>query len=167
MLTDVLQAYIGRKAQYTAPEELGRALIRYFARAVGDPNPIYTDTQAARESGYDDVIAPPTLVCETLQYLDQPRDEDGYIGEVWNLPLPDCRAIRGGNEYEFFQPVHPTDIVTGSWTLPDITEKRSSSGSPLLVVISTVEYRNQHHQLLATNRETMLYQPLTSEEEVS
>jgi hypothetical protein len=32
MLTDELRACIGRQARYSAPEELGRASIRYFVR---------------------------------------------------------------------------------------------------------------------------------------
>ncbi|MEV4898921.1 MaoC family dehydratase N-terminal domain-containing protein, partial [Nonomuraea sp. NPDC055795] len=65
---------------YTAPEELGRAAIRYFAEAVGDANPLYTDDAYAREHGYDGVIAPPTLIFETNQFTGLPRDADGYCG---------------------------------------------------------------------------------------
>ena len=43
LLTPELMAMVGLEACYTAPEELGRASIRYFAVAVGDHNPLYTD----------------------------------------------------------------------------------------------------------------------------
>ena len=47
LLTDELRGRIGETAAYTAPEPLGRAAIRYFALAVGDDNPLYTDREFA------------------------------------------------------------------------------------------------------------------------
>src|ERR1035437_6676169 len=38
---------------------VGREKIKEYARAVGETNPIHLDVQAAREAGYDDVVAPP------------------------------------------------------------------------------------------------------------
>jgi len=159
LLTDELKGWIGREVSYTAPEELGRAAIRYFALALGDNNPLYRDEEFARKTRHGGIIGPPTLVCETNQYMDASPDEDGYIGHTWHLPVPHSRLIRGGNEYEFFQPVRPTDRITVTWRLVDIYERETRSGS-MLFVVSEVRYTNQHGQLLATNRETNLYQPL-------
>ena len=69
LLTDAVRSQIGREASYTAPEELGRAAIRYFALAIGDDNPLRTDVEHARSAGYADVVAPPTLICESNQYM--------------------------------------------------------------------------------------------------
>jgi acyl dehydratase len=163
ILTDELRSWIGREATYTAPEELGRASLRYFARAVGDDNPVYTDDDAARAAGFDGVIAPPTFVCETNQYADRERDEHGYIGHLWELPLRDCRIIRGGHEYRFGQPVRPDDVLTVTWRITDITEKTSRAGRPMLLVVSEADYTNQRGEWLASNRETTIYQPLPTE----
>ena len=114
LLTDELRARIGETAVYTAPEELGRASIRYFALAIGDYNPLYVDKNEAARAGYRDVIAPPTLIAETNQYMIGPRHADGYMGHGWGIEIPDTRLVRGGNEYEFFQPVHPDDVVTAT-----------------------------------------------------
>ena len=160
LLTDELRAWVGREAVYTAPEELGRAALRYFARSIGDDNPLYTDDDAARAAGLDGVVAPPTLVCETNQYMDRERDENGYAGHQWNLPLTGCRVIRGGHVYTFARPVRPDDVITAHWRLLDMTEKTSRSGAPMLIVTSEATYSNQHDDELATNRETTIYQPL-------
>lgn len=160
LLTPELEALIGTEAVYPNEEPLGRASIRYFARAVGDDNPLYTDPIAAREAGYPDVIAPPTLVCETNQYIDRPRDEDGYIGHLWNIDVPGTRLIRGGNEYEFHQPVYPSDCISAHWRIADITERVSSDDLAMLFVVSEARYTNQHGELLAVNRETNIYQEL-------
>lgn len=155
LLNAELRAFLGRETEYTAPEELGRASIRYFARAVGDDNPVYTDDCAARAAGLPGVVAPPTLVCETNQYMDRPRDPDGYLGHSWDLPVSGCRMIRGGHEYVFAQPVVPADVITARWRLAELFEKKD-----LLFVVSEVTYTNQRGEHLATNRETTIYQPL-------
>ena len=117
LLTPELQARIGETAVYTAPEELGRASIRYFALAIGDYNPLYVDPRAAQDAGMRDVMAPPTMLAETNQYMIGPRGEDGYMGHGWGIEIPGTRLVRGGNEYEFVQPVHPDDVVTATWTI--------------------------------------------------
>ncbi len=157
MLTDELRALIGREVTYTAPEPLGRAAIRYFALAVGDHNPVYTDDAAARAAGHDGVVAPPTLICETNQYAGLPADADGYAGHTWGIELPGTRQVRGGNAYEFHRPVRPDDVVTAVWRLAGIAERATGAGQPMLVVTSRATYTNQDGDLLATNEETIIY----------
>ena len=158
-ITDDLRAWIGREAVYTAPEEFGRASLRYFALALGDDNPIYCDSDYAKTSVHGDIIAPPTFVCETNQIFKQPLDENGYIGHHWPLPLSSGRFIRGGNDYEFFQPVRPDDRVTVIWKINDIYERHTRKLGTLIFVISEARYMNQRGEKLATNRETNIYSP--------
>jgi len=160
LLTDALRAWIGREVSYTGREEMGRASIRYFALAMHDHNPVYVDDAFARAAGFPSVIAPPTLVAETCQYAHRPPDADGYIGHQWELPIEGCRQIRAGNDYEFLQPVLPTDVITATWTLESIEERPASRGGTQLFVQSVARYRNQDDALLAINRETLVYQPL-------
>jgi len=161
LLTDGVRAFTGRTASFTAPEPLGRASMRYFAVAIGDDNPLYTDREFAIEHGFEDVVAPPTLVCETNQYMLGPRDEHGYLGFTWDVPVPGrTRLIRGGNDYSFDRPVGPDDIITATFTVAEITERISSAGTAMLVLVNQVTYTNQHGDLLATNRETFIWQAL-------
>jgi acyl dehydratase len=160
LLTDELKDWIGREAHYPAREELGRASIRYFALAMGDDNPLYVDEAYAREAGYPSVIAPPTLVCETCQYAHRPPGAEGYIGHEWRLPVTGSRLIRAGNEYEFTRPVLPTDRISVTWTLEDIVERSASRGGTQLFVTSVARYRDAAGEVVAVNRETLVYQPL-------
>jgi acyl dehydratase len=155
-----LKQWIGREFTYTAPDEIGRASIRYFALALGDDNRLYFDDDYARAAGYPGVIAPPTFVCETSQYAHRPPDADGYIGHTWSLPITGFRMIRGGHEYEFFQPVTPDDRITVTWRLESISEHHSSQGLPMLIVIALASISNQQGEMLARNRETLIFQPL-------
>jgi acyl dehydratase len=163
LLTDELRSCIGRTAKYSAPEELGRASIRYFALALGDDNPLYTDEAYALAAGYRTVIAPPTLVCETCQYADRPPGANGYIGHEWDLPIENYRLIRAGNDYEFTRPVYADDRIIVTWTLTGIEERAARRGGTQLFVTSLAVYENQHGERLATNRETVVLQPLDDE----
>lgn len=160
LLTDDIKAMVGREVSYVAPDEIGRASIRYFALAIGDDNRLYVDDEYARSQGYPSVIAPPTFVCETNQYMNRPPDKTGYIGHRWELPVEGCRELRGGHEYEFFRPVLPTDRITATWRISDIQERTSSRGTPLLFLHSEAVYTNQDGERLAVNRETIIYQPI-------
>ena len=161
LLTEELKAMIGREAHYPAREELGRASIRYFALAMGDPNPLYVDDDYARKHGYPSVIAPPTLIVETCQYAHQAPNADGYLGHEWHLNVPNTRLIRAGNDYEFMRPILPTDRISVTWTLEDIAEKPSSRGGTQLFVSSVARYRDAKGELVALNRETIVIQPLS------
>lgn len=153
-LTDEIKAWIGREVTYVAPEELGRAAIRYFALATGDDNPLYSNDEVAHASRHGGIVAPPTLVCETNQLYDRPMETSGYFGHSWPLPIDGDRVIRGGNEYEFFQPVRPDDRISVTWRILDIYERDSRENGSLLFVISEARYVNQRGELLAVNRET-------------
>ena len=160
LLTSELQALIGREVHYPAREALGHASIRYYALALHDDNPLYVDEAYAWEAGYADLIAPPTLVCETCQYAHRPPDDDGYIGHEWHLPVPDCRMIRAGNDYTFMRPVLATDRISVTWTLESMVEKPASRGGTQLFVMSVARYSDAQGQTLAINRETLVFQPL-------
>ena len=159
LLTPELKAWIGREVVYEAPDEIGRAAIRYFAMALGDRNPLYWDEDFASKTRHGGIIAPPTFVCETCQYSTLDMDEYGYIGHQWKLPLPNTRLIRAGNDYEFFRPLRPSHRLTVRWRIEDMYERDTRVGR-VLVVISEARYWNQDGELLAVHHETMMHQPL-------
>lgn len=139
-----LSAWIGREARYEAPEEIGAAAFRLFARAIGEDGP-----HGGR--------APPTLVCETCQPYDQTPDAAGYFGHLWDLPLQPS-FMRGGNEYEFHQELRAEDRIAVTWRITAI-ERRETRGGTLVFVTSEARYTNQRGELLAVNRETNIHRP--------
>ncbi|MFL5298879.1 MAG: MaoC family dehydratase N-terminal domain-containing protein, partial [Anaeromyxobacteraceae bacterium] len=54
------KSLIGRESE-PAVHEVERGAIRRFAEAIGDPNPIYVEEEAARQAGHSTVVAPPTF----------------------------------------------------------------------------------------------------------
>ena len=153
-LLERLKATVGQEIVLRAPDEIGRSSLRQYALAIGDFNPIYSDREFAQANGLRDVMAPPTLICDTWQYVDSDMDERGDL--LGRGPIRELEGLRAGNEYEFFQPIHPDDVVTAHWIVKDVYEKTGSTGSLVFQVIETTFY-NQSGELLARNTETMFY----------
>jgi hypothetical protein len=153
LLTDELRARVGERRVYHAPEAMGAAAGRYFALAVGDANPLYTDAAYAREHGLRGVTAPLTLITETNQYAALPIDADGYAGHSWGIEIPGTRRVRGGNTYTFERRIRPEDVVTATWEIVAMTEKTTRTGADMLVITSRATYTDQDGGLLATNEE--------------
>ena len=151
-----LKATVGQETVFIAPEELGRAALRMYAQAVQDPNPLYTDGEFARGVGLGDVMAPPTLVCDTFQFFGADVDEVGHPLALKQESIG--TPLRAGNDYEFFQPIHPSDVITLRRRVKDVWEKTGRSG-PLVFQQIEVTYHNQRAELLARNTELLYYRP--------
>ncbi|MAF38253.1 MAG: hypothetical protein CL696_05120 [Chloroflexi bacterium] len=155
-MLEKLKGTVGQEAIFQAPDEMGRSSLRQYALAIGDFNPLYSDREFAKAYGLPDVMAPPTLICDTWQYVDGDMDDRGDL--LGRGPIRELEGLRAGNEYEFFQPIHPDDVITAHWTVKDVYEKTGRTGSIIFQVIETAFY-NQREELLARNTETMFYKP--------
>ena len=157
LVTPEIRALVGTEKVYTAPEEFGGAAGRYFALAVGDENPLYFDAAYARSQGLTGVTIPLTLVCETNQYANMPLSESGYAGHEWDIEIPGTRKVRGGNWYVFHRRIRPDDVITATWKIADIEEKLTGQGLGMVILTSVALYTNQHAELLAENKETIIF----------
>ena len=155
-LLERLKETVGQKIVIQAPDEMGRSSLRQYALAIGDFNPLYSDRGFAQTHGLREVMAPPTLICDTWQYVDSDMDDRGDL--VGRGPIRELEGLRAGNEYEFFQPIHPDEVISAHWTVKDVYEKIGRTGSLVFQVIETTFY-NQADELLARNTETMFYRP--------
>jgi acyl dehydratase len=81
--------------------DVSREKIREFADAIGDPNPVYRDVEAAKELGHPDVVAPPTFaMVPVLRGFDVLMDDldIGYAQVIHaNQRFVSARAIRAGD----------------------------------------------------------------------
>ena len=155
-LLEKLKETVGQEIVLQAPDEMGRSSLRQYALAIGDFNPLYSDREFAKAHGLPDVMAPPTLICDTWQYVDGDMDDRGDL--QGRGPIRELEGLRAGNEYEFFQPIHPDDVINAHWKVEDVYEKTGRSGSIIFQVIEITFY-NQREELLARNTETMFYRP--------
>ena len=157
-ITLEIRDMVGKEEIFSSLEELGRASIHRFAVAVADPNPLYYDEEFAQKTRYRGIVAPPTMIFEMNNNIgDEILEDGGYASRIM-LPPPLTSFVRGGNEYEIFQPARPDDEITMKRKIAEIYEKEGKAGT-LVFVIVDMKFFNQKEELLGINRETLIFMP--------
>ena len=149
-----LQRTVGSEQTFTSEKPIGRAAFRMYSDAIDDPNSLYSDTDAARNAGLTDVIAPPTLLTDTFRFYGDSINESG-LPSALEKQSPGT-PLRAGNSYRFVRRLHPSDIITATRKVTRVWQKRGRSG-PLTFQEVEITYRNQHDELLAVNTEVLVY----------
>ncbi|MGW4893297.1 FAS1-like dehydratase domain-containing protein [Kitasatospora sp. NPDC004240] len=129
-------SFIGRTYPPTEPYEVGREKIREFAVAVGDPNPAYTDPEAAKELGHPDVIAPPTFPFVVTYRA------AGQVVEDPQLGLDYSRVVHGDQKFAYTRPVRAGDRLSVEVTIDNI---KSLAGNDVLTVRGEVSDVSGEH----------------------
>ena len=134
--------------QQMEPEvwEAGAEHIKWFAQAIGDPNPLWQDKAYAAKSRYKNIIAPPLFLIDSgLVKL---------VGRLVDL-APHLANINGGTEIEYFRPIEAGDTITTVAKLADAQLKTGKTGS-LIFLVFEVTYTNQRGELVAILRNTFV-----------
>lgn len=102
-----------------------------FAEAIGDPNPQWQK------------VTPPTFpTALILEELDT---------AIRNLDGSYTRALNGGNELEYFQPIRIGDTISVTGKITNLREREGKLGK-MLIIISELSYTNQKGELAAKCR---------------
>ncbi len=126
--------------------EVEKGKIRELVRAIGDPNPVYTDRDAAIAQGYKDVPASPT-------FLTVPAMWCNILATVLlDASVNVAMVLHGEEEYEYLTEIYPGDILTGVPKLASIEEKESKSGRMMHMVSIETSYTNQRGEKAAKAR---------------
>jgi acyl dehydratase len=157
------------------PVEEGAILL--FARAVGDPNPVYADGSHAATTEVGGIIAPPTFVQSSAQF-DPDYPLRPKLGEPWlgSGRTPTGRPPRDGSgggigrglhaeqEFQYHRPARPGDILSATSRPGKRWEKDGRSGK-LVFSEGITEYRDQAGELVVTARSVgvVTERPVTSE----
>ncbi len=140
---EMIQKAIGQKSRPRSIDIEKGAIIK-FAQAIEDDNPVYNDEQAARESRYGGLIAPPTF----LRSVGVDRPE-------YPFDMPFTRLLDGGSDWEYFHPIRAGDRITAVAEIADINERTGRMGLMIITSI-VVTYRNQFDQVAATQTSTSI-----------
>lgn len=122
--------------------EVEKGMIRRFAQAVGDPNPLWQDEGYARKTGYGGVIAPPNFIL-TLGF--------NQLQQVLALGSS-VTVLHGSTELECYQPVRPGDAITVTTRIKNVRERQSKMGRTVFITLDMV-YKNQKQEVVAGCRQ--------------
>jgi acyl dehydratase len=126
--------------------EVERGKIRELVRAIGDPNPVYTDRDAAVAEGYKDVPASPTFLTVPAMWCNV------LATVLLDASVNVAMVLHGEEEYEYLTEIYPGDILTGVPKLVSVEEKESKSGRMMHMVTIEIDYTNQHGEKAAKAR---------------
>jgi hypothetical protein len=134
--------YIG----YTLPPfevlvEKGR--LKFFAKSIGQTDPVYTDDQAARAAGHPALPVPPTfLFCLEMEAPDP--------AAIRNLLGMDYRRLLHGEQgFVYERMAYAGDVLTFVQRVDDIYDKKNGA---LEFVVRLTQVTNQHGQAVAQLR---------------
>src|SRR5689334_4514305 len=150
------------------PIEAGHVLM--FARAIGDPNPIYADADVAAASEVGVIPAPPTFVQASAQF-DPDYPLRPKVGGPWFGSGKDPSGIRAGGggggagggggggtglhaeqHFEYHRPLRVGDVLTATTRDGDRWEKQGRRAGKLIFSEMITEYRDQSGELVVTAR---------------
>jgi acyl dehydratase len=104
---------------YTVLVEKGR--LRFFAKAIGETNPVYTDEAAARAAGYRALPVPPTyLFCLENEVPDP-------FANLTAIGVDLRKLLHGEQRFRYRAPVCAGDVVTFHPRIADIYEKKGGA----------------------------------------
>jgi N-terminal half of MaoC dehydratase len=144
------------------PIEAGHVMM--FARAVGDPNPLYYDEEYAKSTQAGGILAPPTFVISDIQF-DPDTGLRPKIGQPWHgsgkNPTTPREPTGGGGgsglhaeeHFEYLRPLRVGDVLTKT-TLPGKQwERDGRRGGKLKFSEAVHEYRDQNGELVLIARQ--------------
>jgi acyl dehydratase len=112
--------WIGHQVgQSTLAVERGR--LRFFAKAIGEADPVYLDQAAAEAAGYADLPAPPTFLFAAE------LDSNSMFGLLEQMDIPLGKVLHGEQGFEYFSAVVAGDTVTVTSVVKDIYDKRGGA----------------------------------------
>lgn len=132
------KSYIGtRFPPHTVEIEKGQ--LRFFAKAVGESNPVYTDEAAAAAAGYRSLPAPPTFGLSMSLAVPDPFEK--YI----EMGIDLAKVLHGEQQFEYLGPICAGDTITLQGTIKDIYDKKRGA---LEFIIEEVTMTNQDGALV-------------------
>ncbi len=135
-ILDQIGKPFGSAGPMAAPDEVNLPMIRHWVDALDDRNPIYLDEAAARQSGFDGIVAPPAM----LQTWTMGRPtiegiaERGGSASVIKGTNPITQLAEEGftgtlatnSELEFDRYLRPGDLLHSQGVLESISERKTT-----------------------------------------
>ena len=121
-----------------------------FARALGDPNPLYVDAEAAHRGPFGGLVAPPTY---PIAFMTQAMA--GGMDTFLELGLNFMTLVHGEQEFEYARPIRVGETLTLTGRIADVYEKTGSSGTLDFVVLET-EARDAEDRPVFFSRNTLI-----------
>lgn len=131
--------HIGRTtAPQTVDVEKGR--LKFFAKAIGETDPVYTDENAAKTAGYAALPAPPTFAfCLEME-------TNSLWDNIAAMGVPVGKILHGSQSFKYHAPILAGDHITFVTKVSDIYDKK---GGALEFIVEDTTAKKQDGTLVA------------------
>ncbi len=143
------ERFVGERSEAVS-NVVEKDAVRKFAEAIGDPNPLYVDEEAAKASRYGRLLAPPTFP-RTFEY-----------GEVEGMGDPGQGFIHGEHRIRYERPLFVGEEVSCYAEVKDYYEKEGDEGT-LGFLISERVGESPEGELIFTMLDTAVITPAMRE----
>ncbi|RIJ78248.1 MaoC family dehydratase [Nakamurella silvestris] len=139
--------YVGRSFPGAEPFAVGAEIIRQFAVAIGDDNPLYHDKVAAQSAGHLDVVAPPTFAIRVIARAQDAVMFDPALGLDFSMVVHrdqsfvHHRPIVAGDELSAVVHIDAIRVLAGNDVLTVRTEVTDSHDTPVCTAVGTLVAR--------------------------
>ena len=116
--------------------EIGREMIRRFARAVDDNNPLWQDG----------TIAPPTFLLAI--------GFEQFVEDLVSL-TPFNTVLMGSTDLECYLPIRRGDVITVIFKISNLRERQGEMGKMAFMTFDG-SYQNQRQELVARCRQMII-----------
>lgn len=131
--------HIGRTTPpQTIDVEKGR--LKFFAKAIGETDPIYSDEAAAKAAGHKTIPAPPTIgFCLEME-------TNSLWDNIAAMGVPVGKILHGSQTFTYHAPIYAGDQITFVTKVSDIYAKK---GGALEFIVEDSTATNQDGVLVA------------------
>ena len=120
-----------------------RSRLRFFAKAIGETNPVYLDEAAARDAGHPDLPAPPTFL------FSAEMDSDLKMQWLRVAGVSLERVLHGEQSFTYHRLVHAGDTVSITTRIADLYAKKNGA---LEFIVMDTDAVNQRGERVAESR---------------
>jgi len=156
-ISEDMRALIGYSGEPVVLE-VERGAIKRFCGAVGDDNPLFTDSAHAEKGPHGEIVCPPGFFGWPVKASppSSPTPNQVVLAEFAKNGFPGL--LDGGVDYELLLPIRAGDVLVSSARVADIYEREGRAGKSLFGVFETT-YTNQNGDVVARAFATMIGRP--------
>ena len=138
--------HIGRVSKPNTVE-VAKGRLKFFAKSIGENNPIYSDEESAMAAGYRSIPAPPTF----LFSLDFEQENPFAVLEALGVQLG--KVLHAKQSFTYFEQICAGDTITLQSKVADIYDKKDGA---LEFVVQEFTATNQDNTLVAKMQRTIV-----------
>ena len=141
---------MGSGAPHVAPDPVNVPMIRHWAAAFEDANPVYTDPEAAAASRFGGIVAPPlmlqtwTMATPRITGIRERGGSPIETSESGPLAVFDEAGLTGtlatNSEFEIVRYLRPGETVSASTVIESVSEEKQTRLGPARFVTWVTTY---------------------------